>query len=65
MPAEMHGILTESPQLSAGMAVWLCLPAADFLRGRYVASNWDRPTLEQRRQQVLDRQLFRMQLAVE
>ena len=62
MPPDMHAILTDTPQLSAGAAVWLCLPAADFLKGRYVASNWDFSALEQRRQQILDGDLLHMKL---
>ena len=65
MPDDMHAILTDPPQLSAGTAVWLCLPAADFMRGRYMASNWDIPSLEQRKQQIADKDLFKMKLAVE
>ena len=27
--------------LPAGFAVWLCSPEADFLRGKFLWSNWD------------------------
>ena len=57
--------LTESPLLSAGTAVWLTQPDADFMKGQYMGANWDIPSLEKRKQQVLDKDLFKMKLAVE
>ena len=50
---------------AAGTAVYLCQPQADFLRGRYVGANWDLPTLEARKQEIMEKDLFKMKLNVE
>ena len=59
IPLEMHSILTGSPLPSAGTAVWLTWPDADFMKGRYMGAKRDIPSLQQRKQQTQDKDLSR------
>lgn len=40
-------VCNDTPELPAAFAVWLSSPEADFLRGRFVFSNWDVDELKQ------------------
>ncbi len=65
MPQDMHAILVDTPQLSGGMCVYLSSSSrADFLRGRYISSTWDVTELEARKQEILEKDLLKMQLAL-
>lgn len=39
--AGMHGIADDEPELPAAVAVYLSSPEGDFLKGRFLWSNWD------------------------
>jgi len=41
MPAYTHHILSDTPELMGGFAVWLGSGQADFVSGRYIEANWD------------------------
>lgn len=43
MPLDTHAMLTDTPELSAGYALWLATQGTrvDFLRGRYSSATWD------------------------
>ena len=64
MPQDMHHILVDSPYLSGAMCVWLGTDRADFLRGRYISSTWDVTELEARKQEIVEKDLLKMQLSV-
>jgi hypothetical protein len=38
--------------LPAGFAVWLCSPEADFLRGKFLWSNWDVEELKAKKEVI-------------
>lgn len=61
----MHKILVDSPELSGAVCVYLSTKDADFLRGRYVSAQWDLPELAKRKDEILEKDLFKMQLRVE
>ena len=65
LPKDMHRVLVDTPQLSGGMCVYLTSSRADFLKGRYVSSHWDVTELEARKQEILEKDLFKMQLRYE
>jgi NAD(P)-dependent dehydrogenase (short-subunit alcohol dehydrogenase family) len=52
----------DSPELCAGMAVWLAKEPRPWLNGRYVAANWDLDELEGKKYEILegDKLKFRM-----
>jgi len=39
--AGMSAMASDAPELPAAVSVWLSSPEADFLRGRFLWSNWD------------------------
>ena len=52
----------DSPELCAGMAVWLAKEPRPWLNGRYVAANWDVDELEGKKDEIVegDKLKFRM-----
>ncbi|KAF2759929.1 NAD(P)-binding protein [Pseudovirgaria hyperparasitica] len=49
----------DSPQLSAGFVLWLTLPAALFLNGRFVWANWDVEELMASSDKITSQDLFK------
>ncbi|MCJ1422299.1 hypothetical protein MMC29_000179 [Sticta canariensis] len=65
MPKQYHNtMLIDTPQLSGGISVYLITGKADFLRGRYVGAGWDVTELEARKDEILEKNLLKLQLAV-
>lgn len=64
MPKEMHHILIDTPELSGAVCVYLTTKEADYLRGRYVSSCWDLPELLERKDEILEKNLFKLELTV-
>ncbi|TID01629.1 Short chain dehydrogenase andI [Colletotrichum higginsianum] len=55
----------DTPGLVGGTAVWLCSEAARFLDGRFVAANWDVDDLWERREEIVDKGLLKIDMAGE
>ncbi|MCP4761553.1 MAG: SDR family oxidoreductase, partial [archaeon] len=53
MPEEMHPHLVDKPELAAGFIIWLCSGKADWVKGRYLSSNWDVNELLQMKDQII------------
>jgi len=49
-------------ELAAGTAVYLASPQAKFLSGRYMSSNWDVDELEARKDEVIKKDLLKIDL---
>ena len=49
-------------ELAAGTAVYLASPQARFLSGRYVSANWDVDELEARKDEIVKKDLLKMDL---
>ena len=49
-------------ELAAGAAVYLASPQANFLSGRYMSANWDVDELEARKDEVVMKDLLKMDL---
>ena len=64
MPEDMHFILKDTPWLSGAACVYLASSRADFLRGRYVSSQWDVEELEARQEEILEKDLLKMQMTI-
>lgn len=47
MPKHVFPLLVDTSELAAGFILWLATQTetTDFLRGRYVSSNWVRPLI--------------------
>ncbi|KAI6880508.1 hypothetical protein KC360_g7209 [Hortaea werneckii] len=52
-------ILIDKPELAAGTCVYLSLPRADFLMGRFVNCTWDMEELENYREKVESQDLLK------
>ena len=49
--------------LPAQFAVWLASDEAELLKGRFLWANWDVSELQQRKKEILDRDLLRLTVA--
>lgn len=64
MPKEMHGHLTDKPELAADTMVWLTAERREWLAGRYVAVNWDVDELLAKKEKIVNEDLLKVRLAV-
>ncbi|KAK9812464.1 hypothetical protein WJX73_002026 [Symbiochloris irregularis] len=64
VPEALHQYMLDTPELSAAVCVYLTTSEADYLRGRYVSSNWDLVALQERKNEILEKNLFKLVLAV-
>lgn len=64
MPEAMHSILVDTPELSGAVCVYLSTPEADYLRGRHLSANWDLMELQKCKDEILEKDLLKLQLAV-
>jgi len=55
-------ILELEVELAAGAALYLASPQAQFLSGRYMSANWDVDELEARKDEVIEKNLLKMDL---
>jgi NAD(P)-dependent dehydrogenase (short-subunit alcohol dehydrogenase family) len=58
MPDAMHAYLVDSPDLAAGLIVWLCAGRADWAKGRFLSANWDVDELSQLKDYILEGDLL-------
>ena len=64
MPPEMQSALIDTPELAADTMVWLCRERRDWLAGRFASVNWDMEELEQKKQEIVERNLFKFRLVI-
>ncbi|PYI35198.1 NAD(P)-binding protein [Aspergillus indologenus CBS 114.80] len=64
MPPERQAVLTDPPALAADTLVWLARERRDWLAGRFVSGSWDMEELQQKKQDVLHRDLFKFRVMV-
>ncbi|KAJ5114654.1 hypothetical protein NUU61_000413 [Penicillium alfredii] len=64
MPPEKQSVLTDTPELAADTLVWLARERRDWLAGRFVSASWDMEELERKKQDVLQRELFKFRVVV-
>ncbi|KAK6359963.1 hypothetical protein TWF696_001086 [Orbilia brochopaga] len=64
MPAHMHAVLVDKVQLPADAMVWLGKERREWLRGRYVMTNWDVGELGAKREEIVKGDLLKFRLAV-
>ena len=64
LPAATH-VNDTAVELPAAVCVYLAAGRAEFLRGRYVSSNWDMAELQSRRDEVLRDNLFKLELRLQ
>jgi NAD(P)-dependent dehydrogenase (short-subunit alcohol dehydrogenase family) len=52
----------DTPALAGGAAVWLASPESDFVNGRYSDATWDVTEIIQRKDEIVNNGLLRMEL---
>ncbi|KAF4783222.1 hypothetical protein HER10_EVM0007538 [Colletotrichum scovillei] len=52
----------DTPALVGGTAVWLCSEKAQFMNGRFVATNWDVEELVERKGEIEEKRLLQVDL---
>lgn len=63
LPKQYWENFKDTPELSGAVCVYLTTSEADYLQGRYLHANWDTEQLLQRQDEILGKDLFKMQLA--
>ncbi|KAI0129049.1 hypothetical protein BJ170DRAFT_669258 [Xylariales sp. AK1849] len=64
MPPDRLDILTDTAELAADTLVWLSRERHDWLSGRFVSVSWDMEQLEQKKQDILQRNLLKFRVAI-
>lgn len=64
MPADRQNVLTDTPELAADSLVWLSRERRDWLSGRFVSVSWDLEELEQKKQDILERNLLKFRVVI-
>jgi NAD(P)-dependent dehydrogenase (short-subunit alcohol dehydrogenase family) len=64
MPPERQVVLTDTPELAADTLVWLARERRDWLAGRFASASWDIEELEQKKQDILQRNLFKFRVVI-
>jgi hypothetical protein len=68
MPPGSVQAAIDSPNLGAGLAVWFASELNDssidtaWMGGRYISANWDVNELLERKDEIIQKDLFRMRL---
>ena len=65
MPEKVHAVLQDTPELAADTIVYLTQQKQEWLAGRYVNCQWDMPELFARRDEICEKDLLKVRLAVE
>jgi NAD(P)-dependent dehydrogenase (short-subunit alcohol dehydrogenase family) len=64
MPADRLNVLTDTPELAADTLVWLCCERRGWLSGRFASVSWDMEELEQKRQDIIRRDLLKFRMVI-
>lgn len=64
MPKELHPLLKDTPELAADAIVWLAKERREWLAGRFFNCNWDVKELEDRKDEIVNKDLLKFRLKV-
>ncbi|KAL2022827.1 hypothetical protein VTK56DRAFT_4358 [Thermocarpiscus australiensis] len=64
MPKEMHNVLLDTPEIAADAMVWLAKERREWLAGRFFCCNWDVKELEDRKDEIVNKDLLKFRLRV-
>ncbi|KAI1422651.1 NAD(P)-binding protein [Xylaria sp. FL1777] len=64
MGEELAHIFKEKPQLTGDSLVWLSKEKRDWLSGRFVSVTWDMQELEQKREEIVSKDLLKLRLTL-
>lgn len=57
-------VCIDTPELAGDTIVWLTSERRDWLAGRYVSCNWDMTELLARRDEIVEKDLLKLRLAL-
>ncbi|KAK7702882.1 hypothetical protein SLS64_009493 [Diaporthe eres] len=64
MPPDRQHVLTDTAELAADTLVWLSRERRDWLSGRFASVNWDMEQLEQKKEDILERNLLKFRVMI-
>lgn len=64
MPPDRLDVLTDTAELAADTLVWLSRERRDWLSGRFATVNWDMEEVEQKKQDILQRNLLKFRVMI-
>lgn len=64
MPPDRLHVLTDTAELAADTLVWLSRERRDWLSGRFATVGWDMEQLEQKKQDILQRNLLKFRVVI-
>lgn len=64
LPEHLHELLPDTPQLSGDTLAWLGAERREWLGGRYVSANWDLEELSGKKEEIVEKDLLKVRLAV-
>lgn len=64
MPLDKQVVLTDTPELAADTLVWLAREKREWLAGRFVSASWDMEELERKKEDVVQRNLFKFRVLI-
>lgn len=64
MPPDRLDVLTDTAELAADTIVWLSRERRDWLSGRFATVGWDMEQLEQKKQDILQRNLLKFRVMI-
>jgi NAD(P)-dependent dehydrogenase (short-subunit alcohol dehydrogenase family) len=64
MPPDRLDVLTDTAELAADTIVWLSRERRDWLSGRFATVGWDMEELEQKKQDILQRNLLKFRVMI-
>ncbi len=64
MPPDKLDVLSDTPELAADTLVWISRERRDWLSGRFATVGWDMEQLEQKKQDIIERNLFKFRVVV-
>ena len=57
-------VCVDTPELAGDTIAWLTCEKRDWLAGRYISCNWDMTELLVRRDEIVEKDLLKLKLAV-
>jgi hypothetical protein len=63
-PEYLQFLLIDKANLSADTIVWLCSQRREWLNGRFVYGNWDMEELEGKKDEIVERDLFKYRITI-
>jgi len=64
MPKEVHGLLTDTPELAGDWLAFMTQERRTWMAGRYFSVNWDVPELLSRKEEIVQGDKLKMRLLI-